>query len=280
MNQGYSKFLTPSTLDAAAHLLDYWRSGHRGMKRLYFGFSLLLLAGCVTRFRSYWNVRELVLSPAPVIDLATQDSHILLSVDKRTLQKLFLSHVRIARAANVQAELVLVDGDEPNAFAALIGGRRAVAINLGMVKLIGADDDEFAALLGHETAHWAKGHVDSGRTRSSTIQGLGTLVGAGLGMAGVPAAGLISGLSADIIESSFSRDDEREADAWGIDYMTVAGSDPWAAVRLHEKMLALPRGVRIPFLSSHPSGQERIENLKQLIETKRLQIETGRAPSD
>jgi predicted Zn-dependent protease len=99
-------------------------------------------------------------------------------------------------------------------------------------------------------------------------------------MAGVPAAGLISGLGADIIESSFSRDDEREADAWGIDYMMAAGSDPWAAVRLHEKMLALPGGVRIPFLSSHPSGQERIENLKQLIETKRLQIEAGRAPSD
>jgi len=250
------------------------------MKRLYFGLSLLLLAGCATRFRSYWNVRELVLSPAPVVDLAAQDNNILLSVDKRTLQKLFLSHVRITRAANVQAELVLVDGDEPNAFAAFVSGRRAVAINLGMVKLIGEEDNEFAALLGHETAHWARGHVDSGRSRSSTIQGLGALVGVGLGMAGVPAAGLISGLGADIIESSFSRDDEREADAWGIDYMMAAGSDPWAAVRLREKMLALPGGVRIPFLSSHPSGQERIENLKQLIETKRLQIEAGRAPSD
>jgi predicted Zn-dependent protease len=250
------------------------------MKRLYFGLSLLLLAGCATRFHSYWNVRELVVSPAPVIELATADSKILLTVEKRAMQTLFLSHLRIARAANVQAELVLVDGDEPNAFAALINGRRAVAINLGMIKLIGAEEDEFAALLGHETAHWAKGHVDSGRSRSSTIQGLGTLAGVGLGMAGVPAAGLISGLGADIIESSFSRDDEREADASGIDYMMAAGSDPWAAVRLHEKMLALPAGVRIPFLSSHPSGQERIENLKQLIETKKLQIKPDRAPSD
>jgi predicted Zn-dependent protease len=221
----------------------------------------------------------MVVSPVPVIELTTADSNVLLTVEKRTMQKLFLSHVRITRAASVQAELVLVGGDAPNAFAALISGRRAVAINLGMVKLIGADDDEFAALLGHETAHWAKGHVDSGRTRSSTIQGLGTLVGVGLGVAGVPAAGLISGLGADIVESSFSRDDEREADAWGLDYMMAAGSDPWAAVRLHEKMLALPGGVRIPFLSSHPSGQERIENLKRLIEAKKLQIEAGRAPS-
>jgi predicted Zn-dependent protease len=249
------------------------------MKRLHFGISLLLLAGCATRFHSYWNVREMVVSPVPVIELTTGDSKVLLSVEKRTMQKLFLAHVRISRAANVQAELVLVDGGDSNAFAVLINGRRAVAINLGMVKLIGAKDDEFAALLGHETAHWAKGHVDSGRTRSSTIQGLGALVGVGLGAAGVPAAGLISGLGADIIESSFSREDERDADASGIDYMIAAGFDPWAAVRLHEKMLALPGRVRIPFLSTHPSGQERIENLKRLIEAKKLQSETGRAPA-
>lgn len=247
------------------------------MQRLYCGFSLLLLAGCSTPFHSYWRVRELVVSPSPVIDLKTADSNVLLTVDKRTMQKLFLSHQRITRAANVQAELLLVDGDQPNAFAALIAGRRAVAINLGMVKLIGTDD-EFAALLGHETAHWAKGHVDSGRSRSSTIQGLGTLVGVGLGMAGVPAAGLISGLGADIIESSFSRDDERDADASGIDYMMTAGFDPWAAVRLHEKMLALPGGIRIPFLSSHPSSQERIENLKHLIEAKKSQINSNPPP--
>ncbi len=250
------------------------------MKRLYFGFSLLLLSACATRLRSYWDVRELVLSPVPVIELTSRDNRALLRVDKRTLQKLFLSHIRIARAANVQAELLLVDGDEPNAFAAFVRGRRAVAINLGMMKLIGEKDDEFAALLGHEIAHWAKGHVDSGRSRSSTIQGLGTLAGLGMGMAGVPAAGLISGLSADIIESSFSRDDEREADAWGIDYMMAAGADPWAAVRLQEKMLALPGGVGIPFLSSHPSGQERIENLKQAIEAKKRQNDTSRMRLD
>jgi len=249
------------------------------MKRYYFGLSLLLLAGCAKPYRMYWNIRELVVSRAPVVQLETADSKVLLTVEKVTLQQLFLWHARVSRAANVKTELLLVDGDDPNAFAALIEGRRAMAINLGMVKLIDGADDEFAALLGHEAAHWAKGHVDSGRLRSSTIQVLGTMVGAGLGMAGVPAAGLISGLGADIIESSFSRDDEREADAAGIDYMIAAGCDPWAAVRLHDKMLALPKGVRIPFLSSHPSGQERIESLKRLIETKQSQMKTGSLPS-
>ena len=192
---------------------------------------------------------------------------------------LFLWHARIDRAANIQTELMLVDGEEPNAFAGFVNGRQAVAINLGMMKLIGLADDEFAALLGHEVAHWAKGHIYSGRARSSTIHALGSLVGAGLGMAGVPAGGLISGLGADIIDNSFSRDDEREADAAGIEYMVAAGCDPWAAVRLHDKMLALG-GVGITFLSSHPSGQERIENLKQLIEKKRPETKAEGAPRD
>ena len=232
---------------------------------------LLLCTGCAaTRSHLFWNVRELVLLPAPTIALTGPNNKLILTVDKQTVQKIFLSHLRITRAANVQAELWLVDGDDPNAFAGLVNGRRIMGINAAMMKLIGDDTDEFAALLGHETAHWAKGHVDGGKSRSNTIQALGTLVGVGLGMAGVPGAGYITGFGANLIEASYSRDDERDADALGVDYMLANGFDPAAAVRLHEKMLKLPSGVRIPFLSSHPSGEERIENLKKLIETKKF----------
>jgi predicted Zn-dependent protease len=217
----------------------------------------------------YWNVRNLVLAPEPVITLMAPGDKLVLNINKQTVQNVFLSHLRITRAANVQADLLFVDGDDPNAFAGLVNGRRVIAINAAMGRLVGDDVDAFAALLGHETAHWAKGHVDAGKLRANTIQAVGTLVGAGLGMAGVPGAGYISGFGADLIEASYSRDDEREADAFGVEYMMAAGFDPGAAVRLHEKMLELPSGVRIPFLSSHPSGEERIENLKKLIEAQK-----------
>jgi predicted Zn-dependent protease len=90
-------------------------------------------------------------------------------------------------------------------------------------------------------------------------------------MTGIPAAGLITGLGADMIDSTFSRDDEREADAFGVEYMLATGFDPEAAVRLHERMLKLPGGVRVPFLSTHPSSEERIDNLKKLIAAKKTQ---------
>jgi predicted Zn-dependent protease len=96
-------------------------------------------------------------------------------------------------------------------------------------------------------------------------------------VAGIPAAGVITGLGADLIEASYSRDDEREADATSIDYMLANGFDPQAAVRLQEKMLRLPGGLKVPFLTTHPSGEERVENLKKLIAAKQPQPSLDRS---
>jgi len=196
---------------------------------------------------------------------------ILVAIDSQTVNRLLLAHFRITRSAGVQAELLISEGERANAYAGLMNARRVIGINTAMVKLIGDDIDEYAALLGHEAAHWAKGHVDAGRLRSSTIQAIGNLIGAGLSMTGIPAAGLITGLGADMIDTTFSREDEREADVFGIEYMLANGFDPEAAVRLHERMLKLPGGVRVPFLSTHPSSEERIDNLKKLIAAKKTQ---------
>lgn len=97
--------------------------------------------------------------PVSVIDLQRPNGEIAASINTQTIQKLMLAHLRITRSANVQAELIIYDGEEPNALAGLADGRRVIGVNTAMIKLIGDDINEFAALLGHETAHWAKGHV-------------------------------------------------------------------------------------------------------------------------
>ena len=239
---------------------------------LAFAMLVLVLSSCsALQNKLVWRARDVALTPAPTIGLQGRNQQILVTVRTPTIQRLLLAHLRITRSAGIQAELVIVEGDEPNAFAGLMNSQRVIGINIAMLKLIGDDMELFAALLGHETAHWAKGHVDAGSLRSTTIQGIGTAIGVGLGAAGVPAAGLITGLGADMIDASYSRDDEREADAASVDYMLANGFDPAGAVRLHEKLLKLPGGVRIPFLSSHPSSEERIENLKKIIEAKQSQ---------
>ncbi|HXV80761.1 MAG TPA: M48 family metalloprotease [Candidatus Binatia bacterium] len=239
------------------------------MKPFALALLITILAGCSTsKDDGAWRVREMALGPTSAVTFYGPGEKVLLSVKRQTIQKLLLAHFRITRSAGIQAELFIVEGDYPNAFAGYVNGQRMIAINIAMIKLIGEDTDEYAALLGHESAHWAKGHVDASKSRASTIHVIGTLVGAGLGMAGVPAASVITGLSADLIEASYSRDDEREADGLSIDYMLANGFDPQGAVRLQEKMLKLPGTLKVPFLSTHPSGQERVENLKKVIATE------------
>lgn len=239
------------------------------MKRFLLLILLFFAGGCSAQGKLYWRAKDFVLDRSPAVGLRGRNEQIVWTIPIRTVQEMTLAHLRINRAAKIQSDLYIVEGDEPNAFATFVNGQRVIGINLGMVKIIDGEINEYAALIGHEAAHWAKGHVDAGETRASTLNALGTLVGVGLSAAGVPAAGLISGLGIDLIESSYSRDQEREADAQSIDYLLVANYDPRAAIRLHEKFLKIDRGLRLPFLSSHPSNEERIQNLRALIDAKK-----------
>ena len=239
-------------------------------KKFILALLVLLTSGCASRQQMlYWRVKDMVLGTTPVVALAKPDQKILLAIPAKTLQQMMLAHLRISRTAGVPSELYIVDGDEPNAFAAMIDGQKVTGVNLGMVKLLDGSIDEYAALIGHEAAHWAKGHGSTGATRSRTLGAVGMAVGMGLSAAGVPAAGLISGLGVDLIDSAFDRDQEREADALSIDYMIANNYDPQAAIRLHEKLLKIDPSLRLPFLSSHPSGEERIRDLKALIQAKK-----------
>jgi Zn-dependent protease with chaperone function len=245
------------------------------MKKFLLVLSLLALAGCVTQQRKlYWRVKDVVLERNSQVELYKPDQQVALTISTRTIQEIMLAHLRIGRSAGVQSELYIVDGDEPNAFAGLVNNRqRVIGINLGMLKLIGNEVDEYAALIGHEAAHWANGHANAGQTRTNTLNAVGTLVGVGLGAAGVPAAGLISGLGMDLIDSSYNRDQERAADAQSIEYLLASNYNPRGAVSLHEKLFKIDRGLRLPFLSTHPSSEERIENLKAIIVARQAQRE-------
>jgi len=234
---------------------------------------LLACLGCATQqTQLILRVKDVVLSPGPEVGLEHPNGELVIAVPTRTMQEMLLAHIRISRTANVQSELYIADGDEPNAFVGQDAtGRNVMGINIGMVRLVGNDADAYAALIGHEAAHLAKDHGASRRQRSNTLDLIGTIAGASLGMAGVPGGGLISGIAVDAIGSTYSRDQEREADALGVEYMLANQYDPQGAIRLNELLLKTHSGISIPFLSSHPSSDERIENLRALIEAKKSQ---------
>jgi predicted Zn-dependent protease len=72
-----------------------------------------------------------------------------------------------------------------------------------------------------------------------------------------------------LVFSGYSRDNEREADNFGINYMVQAGYDPHGAIGMFEKLAALGEkgnlSVFEKLTASHPETQERIANAKAQI---------------
>jgi len=99
------------------------------------------------------------------------------------------------------------------------------------------------------------------------------LLSIGLAVGGVPAGGDIFNLT-QLLQAGFmakhSRDNEREADKIGLDFLIDAGYDPYEAPKIWENIIKeMELGeVKQPisFLASHPAPKERIENLKKQIE--------------
>ena len=81
----------------------------------------------------------MALAPTSTVTLYGPGEKVLLTMRRQTVQRLLLADFRIARSAGIQAELFIVEGDYLNAFAGSIDGRRMIAINIAMVKLIGED---------------------------------------------------------------------------------------------------------------------------------------------
>ena len=70
---------------------------------------------------------------------------------------------------------------------------------------------------------------------------------------------------------AYSRTHETEADKLGMVFMTMAGYDPEESIRLWERMKEQSEGAAPPeFLSTHPSNDTRIENLKVYLPVARM----------
>lgn len=161
------------------------------------------------------------------------------------------------RARQWQWEVSLIGSKQVNAFC-MPGGK--IAFFTGILDTLKLTDDEVAMVMGHEIAHALREHARA-RIAKSELTGLGAnLLGELVGGGRYAGAFQIGG---SLLSLKFSRDDESEADMVGLDLAARAGFDPRAGVSLWQKMTAANSRRSLEFLSTHPTGANRIKEIEQ-----------------
>jgi len=169
--------------------------------------------------------------------------------------------------AKVPFTIKVIDSDVINAFA-LPGG--FFYVNSGLI--LAADSEaELAGVMGHEIAHVCARHATKNATKMEIMQ-LATIPLILLGPGGWAGYGIYEGsqLALPLSYLKFSRDDERQADYLGLQYMYKAGYDPNAFVSFFEKIEAEDKrnpGTIPKIFADHPPTPDRMEAAQREIAT-------------
>ena len=211
-----------------------------------------------------WNAKSIASSPSGSVALADQSGQVIREVRTADIQNYIEIEKAIKDASGIDADLQLVDDSTVNAFAGYADKKPTVAVTFGLLDAVNPTDAEFAALLGHEFAHFALRHYESNQQRGAALNVVSLIAGTALEVAGVPLGGSATDLVVSLIDTKFSREQEQAADKLGMAIAHKAGYSEYAAVTLQEKLKAASNMVSIPFLSTHPSSDDRIAYLKTL----------------
>lgn len=165
-------------------------------------------------------------------------------------------------AAQWNWEVNVIDSPEINANCGP-GGK--IIVYTGIIETLNLNDDELAALMGHEVSHALREH---GREAMSKAFGVAMAKAS---------AGALLGINPDNLEMAQSvvdytmtlpnsREKENEADLIGLELSARAGYNPNGAVTLWQKM-AKVMGDQEPseFSSTHPSSENRVIALQAAI---------------
>ena len=168
-----------------------------------------------------------------------------------------------AEANTYQWEFNLLADKEQNAFC-MPGGK--IAVYEGLLAVT-QDEASLAIVMGHEIAHAVAKH-SSEQMAKKTKASVGTQIfGAaasafGLGTVGDLATTALS-YGAYFTNLHGSRKNESEADYMGLIFAAMAGYDPNVAVTFWQRMAAQGGSTTASFLSTHPSDEKRIADIKK-----------------
>ena len=242
----------------------------------------LFLGGCVASSTQGGALgvdrKQLMLVSAQQMDQGATQAYAQTITAAKSKQKLNPDQVQSARVRNIAQRIIakvgvfrpdattwrwevnVIEDNQLNAWC-MPGGK--IAVYSGIINQLKLNDDELAAVMGHEIAHALREHSRE-RASSEQLKGLGLVVLQAATGADSGTMQLAQMATHYTISLPFGRSHEREADTLGVELMARAGYDPYAAVRVWEKMLKHSPSNPPEILSTHPSPSSRIADLKSL----------------
>jgi putative metalloprotease len=154
-----------------------------------------------------------------------------------------------------QVKVGIVDDPEINAANA---GNGEFYVTTGLLEK--ANDDQLLAIMAHEIAHEDLGHV-------SKQQALGTGIGIGAVLLDqlIPGAGRVVPVAGALIQRSYSRSEEYEADRHGVVLLQRVGRDKHVMINTLTWLMNTSGPDRGGgFFSTHPATGDRIDVLRKL----------------
>lgn len=175
----------------------------------------------------------------------------------------------VSERPNLPWEFHVLDSETINAFA-LPGGK--VFISRGLLQELDSEA-QLAGVLGHEVGHVTAQHIGQQMSRALGFQ-IGMIA---LGVAAqqtdedwLRTLGIGAQAGGALYLLKFGRDQELQADALGVRYMTRLGYNPVAQLQVMQVLQGASSGQArsMEILSTHPLPQTRIDRLEKLIRKK------------
>jgi predicted Zn-dependent protease len=238
-------------------------------------FIALTLIGASIWMTSYCSAPALAMSTAAEIALGKQqsaeiDAQSVIVTDPFLTQ--WVQHIggnlaKYRARTDITYQFEIIDSNEINSFA-LPGG--FVHVDMGLLNFVSADD-EVAAVLGHEMGHIERRHV-------ITLNQKGNLLSILVGVLSVlsPIGYALGGYGGDLAFYKFSREDELQADQYGLLLMSRAGYDPQSTADVLAKLGATEGDADTDkYFEDHPGAKDRVSHVlgyPELSQTNEPQI--------
>ena len=144
----------------------------------------------------------------------------------------------------------------PNAWVAFKSQKNfSVHVTAGLMKILNTEE-QIAGVLGHEIGHVRLGHYNKGVGRSigwSILDGVLSTVGT--------VGQVVGSVGMNLAESGFSRQQEVEADDYGVVLLKKAGYDPRGLYRAMKAFADNKYVTRPSGFNSHPPTARRLKHL-------------------